>query len=94
MGVAAGGKALAASGLDASDIDLVLLATTSPPTAIPGIAPQVAHQLGMPRPGAFDINAGCAGWCYALGAGADAIRSGSARNVLVVGGERLTDYTT
>ena len=69
MGVAAGGKALAASGLDASDIDLVLLATTSPPTAIPGIAPQVAHQLGIPRPGAFDINAGCAGWCYALSVG-------------------------
>ncbi len=93
MSVAAGGKALAASGLAATDIDLVLLATTSPPTAIPGIAPQVAHQLGIPRPGAFDLNAGCAGWCYALGSAADSIRSGSARNVLVVGGERLTDYT-
>ena len=93
MSVAAGGKALAASGLDAGDIDLVLLATTSPPTAIPGIAPQVAHQLGIPRPGAFDVNAGCAGWCYALSAAADGIRAGSARNVLVLGGERLTDYT-
>lgn len=92
MAVAAGGKAMAASGLDASDVDLVLLATTSPPTAIPGLAPQVAHQLGLPRPGAFDINAGCAGWCYALGSAADSIRSGSARNVLVIGGERLTDY--
>jgi 3-oxoacyl-[acyl-carrier-protein] synthase-3 len=93
MSVAAGGKALAASGLDAADVDLVLLATTSPPTAIPGLAPRVAHLLGAPRPGAFDLNAGCAGWCYALSAGADAIRTGSARNVLVVGGERLTDYT-
>ena len=83
MSVAAGGKALAASGLDADDIDLVLLATTSPPTAIPGLAPQVAHQLGIPRPGAFDVNAGCAGWCYALSAAADAIRAGSARNALV-----------
>lgn len=92
MSVAAGGKALAGSGLDASDIDLVLLATTSPPTAIPGLAPQVAYQLGVPRPGAFDVNAGCAGWCYALSAAADAIRSGSARNALVIGGERLTDY--
>ncbi|MFP5372851.1 MAG: 3-oxoacyl-ACP synthase, partial [Actinomycetes bacterium] len=55
MAVAAGGKALAASGLDASDVDLVLMATTSPPTAIPGLAPQVAYQLGLPRPGAFDI---------------------------------------
>jgi 3-oxoacyl-[acyl-carrier-protein] synthase-3 len=93
MSVAAGGKALAASGLDAADIDLVLLATTSPPTAIPGLAPRVAHQLGVPRPGAFDLNAGCAGWCYALGSAADSIRTGSARNVLVIGGERLTDYT-
>ncbi|MGY1720342.1 MULTISPECIES: beta-ketoacyl-ACP synthase III [unclassified Blastococcus] len=93
MSVAAGGKALAASGLDAGDIDLVLLATTSPPKAIPGLAPRIAHQLGVPRPGAFDVNAGCAGWCYALSAAADAIRSGTARNALVIGGERLTDYT-
>jgi 3-oxoacyl-[acyl-carrier-protein] synthase-3 len=92
MSVAAGGKALADSGLDAADIDLVLLATTSPPRAIPGLAPRVAHLIGVPRPGAFDINAGCAGWCYALSAGADAIRAGSARNVLVIGGERLTDF--
>jgi 3-oxoacyl-[acyl-carrier-protein] synthase III len=93
MSVAAGGKALAASGLDAGDIDLVLLATTSPPKAIPGLAPRIAHQIGVPRPGAFDVNAGCAGWCYALSTAADAIRSGSARNALVIGGERLTDYT-
>ena len=93
MSVAAGGKALAASGLDAADIDLVLLATTSPPTAIPGLAPQVAHQIGVPRPGAFDLNAGCAGWCYALGTAADQIRAGTARYALVIGGERLTDYT-
>jgi len=93
MSVAAGGKALAASGLDAGDIDLVLLATTSPPKAIPGLAPRVAHQIGVPRPGAFDVNAGCAGWCYALSAASDAIRSGTARNALVIGGERLTDYT-
>ncbi|MDP5184168.1 beta-ketoacyl-ACP synthase III [Blastococcus sp. BMG 814] len=93
MSVAAGGKALAASGLDASEIDLVLLATTSPPKAIPGLAPRIAYQLGVPRPGAFDLNAGCAGWCYALSAASDAIRSGTARNALVIGGERLTDYT-
>src|SRR3712207_576370 len=93
MSVAAGGKALAASGLDATDVDLVLLATTSPPKAIPGLAPRVAHQLGVLRPGAFDLNAGCAGWCYALSAAADAIRTGSAGHALVIGGERLTDYT-
>ena len=93
MSVAAGGKALAASGLDASEVDLVLLASASLPRPIPGLAPEVAHRLGAQRPGAFDLNAGCAGWCYALSAAADAIRSGSARNALVIGGERLTDYT-
>jgi 3-oxoacyl-[acyl-carrier-protein] synthase-3 len=53
----------------------------------------VAHRLGIPRPGAFDLNAGCAGFCYALGVAADSIRAGSARNALVVGVERLTDVT-
>ena len=93
MSAAAGGKALAASGLDASEVDLVLLASASLPRPIPGLAPEIAHRLGAQRPGAFDVNAGCAGWCYALSAAADAIRSGSARNALVIGGERLTDYT-
>jgi 3-oxoacyl-[acyl-carrier-protein] synthase-3 len=93
MSVAAGGKALAASGLAADEIDLVVLASASLRVPIPGIGPQVAHRLGIPRPGAFDLNAGCAGFCYALGVAADSIRAGSARNALVVGVERLTDVT-
>jgi 3-oxoacyl-[acyl-carrier-protein] synthase III len=93
MAVAAGGKAIAASGLALDDIDLVIVASASLRVPIPGIGPQVAHRLGIPRPGAFDLNAGCAGFCYALGMASDAIRSGDARNVLVVGVERLTDVT-
>ncbi|SDC88331.1 3-oxoacyl-[acyl-carrier-protein] synthase III [Geodermatophilus telluris] len=93
MAVAAGGKALAASGLAPDEVDLVVLASASLRAPIPGIGPQVAHRLGIPRPGAFDLNAGCAGFCYALGVASDAIRSGSARNALVVGVERLTDVT-
>jgi len=93
MAVAAGGKALAASGLAADEIDLVILASASLRVPIPGIGPQVAHRLGIPRPGAFDLNAGCAGFCYALGVAADSIRAGSTRNALVVGVERLTDVT-
>jgi 3-oxoacyl-(acyl-carrier-protein) synthase III len=93
MAVAAGGKALAASGLSPDEIDLVVLASASLRVPIPGIGPLVAHRLGIPRPGAFDLNAGCAGFCYALGVVADAIRGGSARNALVVGVERLTDVT-
>ena len=93
MAVAAGGKALAASGLAPAEVDLVVLASASLRAPIPGIGPQVAHRLGIPRPGAFDLNAGCAGFCYALGVANDAIRTGEARNVLVVGVERLTDVT-
>jgi 3-oxoacyl-(acyl-carrier-protein) synthase III len=93
MAVAAGGKALAASGLAPDEVDLVILASASLRAPIPGIGPQVAHRLGMPRPGAFDLNAGCAGFCYALGVASDAIRAGDARNALVVGVERLTDVT-
>ncbi|MGY1652811.1 beta-ketoacyl-ACP synthase III [Geodermatophilus sp. SYSU D01119] len=91
MAVAAGGKALAASGLAPDEVDLVILASASLKEPIPGIGPQVAHRLGIPRPGAFDLNAGCAGFCYALEVASAAIRAGSARNALVVGVERLTD---
>jgi len=93
MAVAAGGKALAASGLAPDEIDLVIVASASLRVPIPGIGPQVGFRLGIPRPGAFDLNAGCAGFCYALGVAADGIRSGSTRNALVVGVERLTDVT-
>jgi 3-oxoacyl-[acyl-carrier-protein] synthase-3 len=91
MAVAAGGKALAASGLAPDEIDLVVLASASLKEPIPGIGPQVAYRLGIPRPGAFDLNAGCAGFCYALEVASASIRAGSARNALVVGVERLTD---
>jgi 3-oxoacyl-[acyl-carrier-protein] synthase-3 len=91
MSVAAGGKALAASGLSPDEVDLVILASASLTEPIPGIGPQVGYRLGIPRPGAFDLNAGCAGFCYALESASAAIRAGSARNVLVVGVERLTD---
>ena len=93
MAVAAGGKAIAASGLAPDEIDLVIVASASLRAPIPGIGPQVAYKLGVPRPGSFDLNAGCAGFCYALGVANDNIVAGSSRNALVVGVERLTDVT-
>ena len=93
MAVAAGGKAIAASGLDPDEIDMVVAASASLKHPIPGIGPQVGHRLGIKRPGAFDLNAGCAGFCYSLGLVNDAIRAGSVRNALVIGVERLTDVT-
>lgn len=92
LGVHAGGKALAGSGLDPSDIDLVILATCSAETPMPSHAAMVAHRLGIEAPGAFDLNAACAGFCYALGTASAAIRSGTARNVLVVGSEKMSQW--
>jgi 3-oxoacyl-[acyl-carrier-protein] synthase-3 len=59
---------------------------------IPGGAASVAHGVGATRSGAVDVNAACAGFCYALSWAADAVRSGSARHVLVIGSERLTTW--
>ncbi|MBO4274085.1 beta-ketoacyl-ACP synthase III [Microbispora triticiradicis] len=92
LAVQAGGKALAASGLSSDDIDLVIVATCTPEAPIPNTAGRVAHRLGITAPGAYDLNAACAGFCYALAAASDAVRTGSATNVLVVGSEKLSQW--
>jgi 3-oxoacyl-[acyl-carrier-protein] synthase-3 len=92
MAVVAGGKALAASGLSPADIDLVIVATCSAEVAIPNISAAVAHRLGIVAPGAYDINAACAGFCYALANASDSIRAGTARHVLVIGAEKMTAW--
>ena len=92
MAVAAGGKALAASGLSPADIDLVIVATCTPEAQIPNVSASVAHRLGIVAPGAYDLNAGCAGFCYAMAGASDAVRAGSARNVLVIGAEKLSAW--
>jgi 3-oxoacyl-[acyl-carrier-protein] synthase-3 len=92
MAVAAGGKALAASGLAPDDIDLVVVATCTMPTPIPSAAAQVASRLGITAPGAYDLNGACAGFVYGLSAAASAVTAGAARNVLLVGSEKLSDW--
>ena len=92
MATQAGGKALAASGLAANDIDLVIVATCTLETQIPNASAVVAHRLGIEAPGAFDVNAACAGFCYALATASAAIRGGSARHVLVIGAEKLSQW--
>jgi 3-oxoacyl-[acyl-carrier-protein] synthase-3 len=92
MATEAGSKAIADAGLGPRDVDAVVVATCTMPNPIPNAAAQVAHRIGVPSPGAFDVNAACAGFCYAVGAGADLIRSGSARRVLVIGAEKLSDW--
>jgi 3-oxoacyl-[acyl-carrier-protein] synthase-3 len=92
MAVAAGGKALAASGLSPEDIDLVIVATCTPESPIPNTAATVALRLGISAPGAYDLNAACAGFCYALASASDAVRAGTARHVLLIGAEKLSQW--
>jgi 3-oxoacyl-[acyl-carrier-protein] synthase-3 len=92
MAAAAGGKALAGSGLSPEDIDLVIVATCTPEAPIPNTAATVARRLGIMAPGAYDLNAACAGFCYALAAASDSVRAGTATNVLVIGAEKLSQW--
>jgi 3-oxoacyl-[acyl-carrier-protein] synthase-3 len=84
MAEQAASKALAASGVETSEIDLVLVATCTMPTPVPAAAPNLANRLGILAPGAYDVNSGCSGFVYALNAASAAVLTGQARNVLVV----------
>src|SRR5829696_914750 len=92
MAVSAGGKALAASGLAPSDVDLVIVATCTMPSPIPHAAAAVASRLAIPSPGAYDLNSACAGFVYGLSAAASAVATGAAGRVLLVGSEKLSDW--
>ena len=92
MGIDAAAKALAGAGITGADVDLVVLATCTIRNPIPGGAARVASGIGAHGVGAFDLNAACGGFCYALSVANDAVRSGSARRVVVVGSEKLTDW--
>ena len=93
MATAAAGKALAASGLAASDVDLVTVATCSVLDRCPNTAARVAARLGIHAPAAYDVNTACSGFSYALATADHAIRAGAARNALVIGAEKLSDLT-
>src|SRR6476469_9195784 len=93
MATAAAGKALAASGLTAADIDQVVVATCSSIDRCPNVATRVAAKLGITAPAAYDLNTACSGFCYGLASADHAIRAGAARNALVIGAEKLSDLT-
>ena len=82
--------ALAASGLKAEDIDLLIVGTTTPDVIFPSTACLLQQRLGLGECGAFDVNAACTGFIYALSVADQFIRAGTARYVLVVGAETLT----
>ncbi|MGL5866367.1 MAG: beta-ketoacyl-ACP synthase III [Dermatophilaceae bacterium] len=93
MSVLAAKPALEMAGIPGSDVDCVLLATVSWPYQTPAAAPLVAERLGSSG-AAFDISAACAGYCHGIAMASDIVRAGTARHVLVIGVERLSDFTS
>ena len=96
MATAAARAALSDSGLEASDIDAIVLATSTADLTFPSAATMVQAELGMTRGFAFDVQAVCAGFVYALSNANAMILSGQARRVLVIGAEtfsKIMDWT-
>jgi 3-oxoacyl-[acyl-carrier-protein] synthase-3 len=86
----AGGKALAAANIQADDIDLIVLGSTTPEEICPNTASYIKNKLGATNAAAFDLNSACTSWFYALNAATDMIRAGSINRALVIGSERLS----
>jgi 3-oxoacyl-[acyl-carrier-protein] synthase-3 len=86
-------KALAASGLGAGRIDLVIVATCTALDRSPTMSARVAARLGLESPALLDINVACAGFTHALALADHTIRAGSATSALVIGVEKLSDVT-
>ncbi|MFG0304590.1 MAG: beta-ketoacyl-ACP synthase III [Phycisphaerales bacterium JB040] len=90
-------NALDDAGLRPEDLDLVLVATMTPDMPTPAIAPIVASNLGCGYRAAWDLNAACSGFVFAMNVAADMIRCGSAATVAVIGADTITrhiDYST
>jgi 3-oxoacyl-[acyl-carrier-protein] synthase III len=95
LAVAASKKALDNAGMTAADIDLIVLATSTPDNTFPATATMVQADLGITRGAAFDIQAVCSGFVYALSTADALIKTGQANGVLVIGSEtfsRILDW--
>lgn len=89
-------NAIASAGLSANDIDLIVVATTTPDKVFPSVATMVQRKLDISGCPAFDIQAVCSGFVYALATADNFIKAGGAKCALVIGAEtfsRITDYT-
>jgi len=95
LAVKAAQRALIDAGLTANDIDLIVLATSTPDQTFPSTATRVQAALGMTKGAAFDVQAVCSGFIYALATADNFVRAGQAQHVLVIGAEtfsRILDW--
>ncbi len=91
--VEAGRQALEMAGVKGEELDLIILATVTMDQPIPATSCFVQDMLGAKEAAAFDMQAGCSGFVYALGVADQFIRCGTYKNVLIIGGEILTKFT-
>jgi 3-oxoacyl-[acyl-carrier-protein] synthase-3 len=90
MGIAATRKAVEMAGIDIADIDLIIVGTTTPDKVFPSTACIIQRQLGLQGCAAFDIQAACSGFLYALDVADRFVRTGAAKTALVIGAETLS----
>ncbi|MFY7777801.1 MAG: beta-ketoacyl-ACP synthase III [Elstera sp.] len=90
LATAAAVKALEAAGISVQELDLIVLATTTPDDTFPSTATKVQARLGMHRGAAFDVQAVCSGFVYALAIADNFIKAGQAKTILVIGAETFT----
>ncbi|MER7171159.1 beta-ketoacyl-ACP synthase III [Streptomyces mesophilus] len=93
MAAAAAEKALAHAGVDARDIDLVLLATCTAENRAPNMASRTAARLGIPHPAALDVNTACSGFSHALALADQSLRAGAGSRALVIASEKFSSVT-
>lgn len=92
MAVEASNQAIKRAGIDPQEIGAVIFSTISHPYQTPSAATMLAEKIGANPAPAFDISAACAGYCYGIAQADALVRSGVAKYVLVVGGEKLSDF--
>jgi 3-oxoacyl-[acyl-carrier-protein] synthase III len=90
LGTKAARRALESAGLEPKDLELIIVATITPEMVFPSTACFIGAELGVPGTPAFDMMAACSGFIYAMVTGANFIRSGQYKNVLVIGAETLS----
>lgn len=92
LATAAAREAVASAGIEPSEVDAVLVATISNEQRTPSVAAVVADRIGATPAAAYDLNAACAGYAYAIAQADALIRAGAARHVVVVGAEKLSEF--